>query len=665
MFTGMMIRTRLYLGFGLLVVLGVAGAAYGVVSLSSVQSQTERMTRVSTNYSRVVEASNLIEVTRRGLLRYRFDGSAQALAEGSEAEASARDLLRSLSKEGLTDQRRESAMVALQSLDTLDRLIAAFIEREKAASEARARLFTAGDQLAAAAARIGEAARATNDVSVMAVAADVEKSILLVRATSWRFIGTLDAKGPETFGACVESAVASIGRLGQAPASVATLLPPLQTALALYAADFKRFAENKLAAGSGYENELLPETKALQSKLVAIEAEQKAAFEASKEMTTGLVASVSLVQQVLAAIVLLLGASLALLIGRSIVRPVTAMTGAMTRLASGDTAAEIPGRGSRDEIGEMARAVEVFRQTAVSAVQKAAEQEAERVAKEQRAARIADLVRGFEQQVSGLAGELSSASTELEATASSMSSTAGQTNSQASTVAAAAEQASAGVQTVAAAAEQLTASIHEISRQVSTSARMSGKAVDEARRTDGIVRALAEGAQRIGQVVELITNIAGQTNLLALNATIEAARAGEAGKGFAVVASEVKGLANQTANATQEIAQQIGQIQSATRDAVEAIKTISSTIEEVSGIATTIASAVEQQGAATAEIARNVQQTAASAQEVTINISGVSNAANSTGESAVHVLNAAGSLSRQAERLTGEVDSFVTHVRAA
>jgi methyl-accepting chemotaxis protein len=251
------------------------------------------------------------------------------------------------------------------------------------------------------------------------------------------------------------------------------------------------------------------------------------------------------------------------------------------------------------------------------------------------------------------------------AAARSMTSTAGQTNSQAAVVARAAQEASSGVQTVAAAAEQLSASIGEISSQVAESARMSGQAVADARRTDGIVRALAEGAQRIGAVVELITSIAGQTNLLALNATIEAARAGDAGKGFAVVAAEVKGLATQTARATEEIAGQISQIQAATREAVEAIRVISGTIETISGIATSIASAVEQQGAATAEIARNVQLAAASTQQVTTTISGVSEAARSTGAAADQVLGAAGDLSRQAERLNGEVGSFVAGVRAA
>ena len=271
----------------------------------------------------------------------------------------------------------------------------------------------------------------------------------------------------------------------------------------------------------------------------------------------------------------------------------------------------------------------------------------------------------FEAQVGSLVSKLSNGATTLQATASSMSVTAAQTNRQATTVSIAAGDASAGVQTVAAAAEELTASIHEISRQVAQSAKITGKAVEDARRTDAIVRALADGAQKIGDVVQLITGIAAQTNLLALNATIEAARAGDAGKGFAVVASEVKSLATQTAKATEEIGAQIKHIQDATGEAVQEIRAIGATIEEVNVIASNIAAAVEQQGAATAEIARNVQQTAARTQEVTTTIASVSQAANDTGAAADQVLEAASGLAQQADSLTSEVNAFVTGVRAA
>jgi methyl-accepting chemotaxis protein len=285
--------------------------------------------------------------------------------------------------------------------------------------------------------------------------------------------------------------------------------------------------------------------------------------------------------------------------------------------------------------------------------------------KAEHAQKIGRMATDFQGKVGQLVAVLAESSKALEGTAQSMASTADVTTSQASTVAAAAEEASASVQTVAASAEELTSSIGEISRQVTQSAQITGKAVQEARRTDEIVRALSEGADKIGQVVDLITNIAGQTNLLALNATIEAARAGEAGRGFAVVASEVKSLAQQTARATEEIGAQIAQVQSATNDAVEAIRGITGTIEEVSGIAATIAAAVEEQGAATAEIARNVQQVSVSTQEVTSNITGVSQAAQDASVAVSHVLGNANDVSNQATRLSSEVEGFVASLRTA
>ena len=364
-----------------------------------------------------------------------------------------------------------------------------------------------------------------------------------------------------------------------------------------------------------------------------------------------------------AALLVALGSGLWL--SMNIASPVTALAARMRGLADRDMNSAIPGHGRSDEIGQMAAAVSVFRDAMQEAERLAAAQAAEQAMKLQRSQKLDGLVRNFEQKVGGMAGQLSSASTELEATATSMSEAAGQANRQASAVAEAAEETSGGVQTVAAAVEELTASIGEINRQVAQSASVTARATEEMRRTDATVRALAGGAQRIGDVVGLISNIAGQTNLLALNATIEAARAGEAGKGFAVVASEVKSLASQTAKATEEISQQIAQIQQATQEAVTAIQGIGQTIDEVGAIAGSIATAVEEQGAATQEIARSVQKTAATTREVTRNISGVSQAAGQTGQAAGEVLDAARQVAQQAAELGSEVGGFVTAVRAA
>jgi methyl-accepting chemotaxis protein len=354
------------------------------------------------------------------------------------------------------------------------------------------------------------------------------------------------------------------------------------------------------------------------------------------------------------------------LVNRDITGSLGGLKTAMDRLAKGDLTTEIPGTDRQDEVGGMAVTVLVFKDSMTETERlRAAQDEVKRQAAAEQKAALNRMADGFESKIGGLVGMLSSGSTELEATAQSMTGTANQSNKQAAAVAAAAEEASTGLSTVASATEELTASISEINRQVAQSSKITGKAVDDAKRTDAIVHALAEGAEKIGAVVGLITNIASQTNLLALNATIEAARAGDAGKGFAVVASEVKSLANQTGKATEQIGGQIAQIQAATKEAVEAIRGISTTIEEVSAIAAAIAAAVEQQGAATSEIARNVQQTSQAARDVTAGISGVSHAASETGAAASEVQTAASDLSKQAEQLSSEVHTFVADVRAA
>ncbi len=354
-----------------------------------------------------------------------------------------------------------------------------------------------------------------------------------------------------------------------------------------------------------------------------------------------------------------------LYIARSLVRRITRLEAVMGRLAEGDLTVDVPAGRQRDEVDRMGETVAVFKRNALAAERMRAEQDADNRTKAERAARMETLVRNFETQLGQLVGEVTVASSELGSTASVMSGIASQTTSQTAVVSNAASEASVNVGTVATAAEELAASISEIARQVGVSSEIANRATAEAARTDIVVRALAEGAQKIGDVVSLITNIASQTNLLALNATIEAARAGEAGKGFAVVASEVKGLAAQTTKATEEIGQQISQIQSATREAAQAIQGIATTIGEVSQTFTSIAAAIEEQGAATDEIARNVQQAARGTESVTDTIQGVSQGAAETGAAASQVLGASAALSKQAERLSTEVDLFIAGVKAA
>jgi methyl-accepting chemotaxis protein len=387
---------------------------------------------------------------------------------------------------------------------------------------------------------------------------------------------------------------------------------------------------------------------------------------ASDQMTVEANSAIHLLY-ITAAVGLLAGLAIALWIGiKGLARPIADLKIVMEAFARNELKAAVPGIERRDEVGDMARTVEVFKTNAIEVERlKAGLEATEKRAAEQHKIDMKKLADDFEGAVGEIIETVSSAATELEASAGTLTSTAVRSQELTTMVSAASEEASTNVQSVASATEELTSSVNEISRQVQESARMASEAVGQARKTNEHVGKLSQAATRIGDVVELINTIAGQTNLLALNATIEAARAGEAGRGFAVVASEVKALAEQTARATGEIGQQIAGIQSATHESVNAIKEISGTIEKLSEISSTIAAAVEEQGAATQEISRNVQQAAQGTTQVSSNIIDVQRGATETGSASSQVLSAAQSLSKDSNRLKLEVGKFLNSVRVA
>ena len=363
--------------------------------------------------------------------------------------------------------------------------------------------------------------------------------------------------------------------------------------------------------------------------------------------------------------VLLVILAIRTIFGRVITRRLTAMTTAMRGLAEGDHMVEIPVQAGADEIAEMAGAVEIFKRNAVKTERLQVEQNAEQARKLQRQAAVEQHIASFEQGVRDTLDQLTSAAAEMRTTSQGMSATSDKTTARTTAVAGVVEEVSGNMQTVAAAAEELLSSVSEIGRQVDHSSKIAGQAVEEAGHTNATVLTLSQAAQKIGDVVKLITSIAEQTNLLALNATIESARAGEAGKGFAVVAAEVKTLANQTAKATEEIGAQVTSMQHATGDAVNAIGNITCTITTISEIAEAIAASVEAQGAATREIARNVQEAANGANAVSGNITGVNEAARETGTVSGEVLASAEKLGRQAAAMRADVDRFLANIRAA
>ncbi|MEE7461063.1 chemotaxis protein [Methylobacterium fujisawaense] len=371
------------------------------------------------------------------------------------------------------------------------------------------------------------------------------------------------------------------------------------------------------------------------------------------------------VEGLVSALALVLGAVAALWLGRSISRPLLTLDRSVQAIAAGDLDVAVEGRERRDEVGALARALDVFKANAVARRELERQSVAEQSARQRRADRVDGLVRDFQRKVAGSLEIVTSAATELDATARAMTQVADNANGQAVASSAAAEETSVNVQTVAAAAEEMVASLQEIERQVLRSNEVAVHAAEEAKVTGSAMASLSAAADQIGAAVTTIASIAGQTNLLALNATIEAARAGEAGRGFAVVAAEVKTLAGQTAKATEEIAGQIAAIQGASTRAAQAMRHISGTIGAINEISGRIAATVTEQTAATAEISRNAGEAARGTRDVSANVAQVLASSGETGSAAAQVLAAAADLAIQSLSVKREVDTFLCEIQAA
>ena len=665
-FLNLRIRGRLYGGFGALLLFCVALAGFAVWQLGEIRTQVAAMTVQSGNAIRAGGIATELQAIRRAILRYAFDHDEASFVEAEKRLAKASDLVEVTIKATRSDERRAAYKEIAKDVEDLKVKRTALGEAVKQMIAGRDLLFTDGDQMAADVQKFVDAADKTNFAER---AAALEAKVLLVRVANWRMLATRDQKGIATFKANIGKAQQQIAELekSELPQNLAALLGPVKAGVAKYSDAFDKASTNLLLGDELYYKAITPLTVNAVGKIDTIQESIGQAFQKTTAATEEIISSTVIMQEVVAGGATLLGLLIAFLIARGIIGPLSGLTSGMKELAGGNFGVVLPGLERKDEVGDMAQAVETFK---VKAEEKArAEAEAkskqDQIAAKERKAAMIKLADSFEAAVGEIVETVSSASTELEASATTLTATAERAQQLTGMVAAASEEASTNVQSVASATEELSSSVNEISRQVQDSARMASDAVGQARTTTDRVSELSKAASRIGDVVELINTIAGQTNLLALNATIEAARAGEAGRGFAVVASEVKALAEQTAKATGEIGQQITGIQAATQDSVNAIREISGTIEKLSEISATVAAAVEEQGAATQEISRNVQQAAQGTQQVTSNITDVQRGAGETGSASSQVLSAAQSLSSDSNRLKLEVGKFLNSVRAA
>ncbi|MDG4603193.1 MAG: methyl-accepting chemotaxis protein [Defluviicoccus sp.] len=662
------IGTRIYAGFVIVLGLMAVLAYTGYSSLMGASERSRAYAHFSDQTADVLSIRARLSDMQQAVLRFVLDGDTDDLSQARKIGANLTEQAQALTASMLDPARKErSAEISKHISDyvaNIERVGAARARRDEQI-EKRLNVVdkTAADNLN----RIIDSAMGEADFEPAAHAYFVLDKLMQARLSAQRY---LHDQNPKT----AESARSKLNAFAQAAEEgIYALQDPARVVLmeeaATLAVEYAEAFRNVVEASSTYSvlvNGAMFQAESEAAQLAqALSQEMTSEREKIERDTIEANASAMMMNLGIAVVAAALGVVFAWLIKTGITRPVIGMTETMTRLAAGDTSVSIPAQDNRDEIGTMAKAVGVFKDNAVARERLEAEQAQERNAREERARRVEAMIGSFDREVATALEAVGGAAGTMQATSQAMSATAEETSRQATAVAAASEQASANVQTVAAAAEELAASIREISRQMSEAHTVTTDATGQAEGTRASVRGLAEAAQRIGDVVDLINSIAAQTNLLALNATIEAARAGDAGKGFAVVAGEVKALAGQTARATDEISSQINTVRTEIRGTVQAMEGIVATIGRINAIAASVAAAIEQQDAATREIARNVDQASVGTQEVSSTIAGVTRAAHDTGAASGEVLQSAGQLSRQAEGIRRSVDTFLQSVRAA
>jgi methyl-accepting chemotaxis protein/CHASE3 domain sensor protein len=666
-FSNISFRIKIVMGFVAVIILSM-------IVLSVAYLGYDKVSSGYASYNSGVTEETVARTIDRDVVAYRFSTRAFVLtgdeidAEGAlKAEATLRAAIERSSMEIKDPARREIIKALSGRFETSTVLFGQILRLKRDSFVAAARKIVGdGVALKQKVDELGEAAMLADIASIQSGS----KSALVELAATSTSVNALISRYGETdakdAGAHLKALEAAFAEMNSGNSSIRRRLAALAEQLSIYRKTFDQFigVSETIDGKIGEMNKL---ASSMADNAASIRDSAAADNAKTERATESLIRSTQSLVLMLAMVLVALGGCLAFFLSRGISRPIVKLCKAMRELAGGNFAVVLPGLGRKDEIGEMAGAVEEFK---VQALAKADRDASERDAQNkagilQRRAELNRFADDFETVVGAIVSKVSTSAAQLEAAAGTLTRTVTLTRDLTTRVVGASEQASADVRTVAAATEQLSASVYDIGNRVQQSSRIAGAAVAQADQTDERIAKLSRAAQQIGEVVKLITAIAGKTNLLALNATIEAASAGEAGRGFAVVAVEVKSLASQTAKATEEISSHILEIQDATQQSVAAIKEIGDTIRQISRIASEIANAVEQQSSATQGIATNVQSVAQVTREVTSSIIEVNQESGETGTASAEVLNSARALSVESLRLRQELDRLMANIRAA
>lgn len=667
LFTNMKVGIKISVGFAIILVLLSAVALQSYLGLSGAN-------KAFSQYRSYAIQTNQLGRIQANLLSARLAAKDFIISNTDEAATSVRERIATtaaLIEESTALFERESAIETITSAaghiaaygEAFNEVTLLALRRNELVDE----LNTLGPVIEKDLTAIMESAFADDDASASFLAGTDLRNLLLARLYASRFLVDNTAASADRANAELADFIADAQKM-RAQLRNPTRRELAQEVIELGGRYQEAFATTittinaRNAIITGTLDRLGPQ---MADELEQLKLENKALQDELGPRATQNINNAVLTTEIVSIVAIIIGALLAFFIGRAISGPITRLTQTMQKLAAGELDTEVEGVEKKDELGEMARAVEVFKENGLARLKLESQSETEQRQQAEKQLRVEDLINNFRETVSAALEVVSSNTTEMSATANTLTTLANGTSGQANEASSASQSASENVQAVAAAAEELAASIEEISRQVSKTNTIVNEANTATIHTNEKVANLAKAAQKIGDVISLIQDIAEQTNLLALNTSIEAARAGEAGKGFAVVASEVKSLANQTATATEEISAQIADIQTSTGDAVSAIEQIAKTMAEVNSYTASIASAVEEQGAATAEISQSVSQAATGTQSVVGSLGVVTNSVGETNESAAQVLAASEDVSQQAHKLKSTVDKFLSDVAAA